>query len=80
MKVLWSLDTKVIMDIYLYPGGAQSRALVEKGSCSTKKAAPHEDWAEGSVSQFQLYQQRDFGTLSCLGWPNPNLTNYEPSG
>ena len=38
MKVLWSLDTKGTMDIYLIPGGAQSRALIEKGSCSTKKS------------------------------------------
>ena len=67
LNVLWSLDTKGTMDIYLYPGGAQSRALIEKGNCSTKKATPHEDWAEGSGSQFQLYQQWDFGTLSCLG-------------
>ena len=43
LDVLKSLDTKGTMDIYLYPGGAQSRALIGKGSCSTEKATPHED-------------------------------------
>ena len=68
LKVLW------IYIIYLYPGGAQSRALIENGSCSTEKATSHENWSEGSVSQFQLHQQCDFNNLSCLGWLNPNLT------
>ena len=55
MKVLWSLDVlwklKVlwIYNIYLYTGGAQSRALIQKGSCSTIKVNRH----ERSVSQFQ---------------------------